>query len=1139
MIRKITLVFLACLGLQYGAHAQSCGFNKAHNKHLSENPAYAQKVQELNNIAAMEASALEFIQNNMSQIVVQDPNGLGKAYEIPVVIHVMHTGGAIGSIYNPSDAQLIAMINYLNQAFAAMWGPYPDSMSGGTHVPIRFALAQRTENCGITTGIVRMNASASLGPDYLNNGVELSTTNGVDEVDLKNLSRWDNNKYYNIWIVNKIDAEDGTSGSFTAGYAYFPGASATIDGTVMLATQATSGEITLVHELGHAMGLYHTFQSDPNPDGTCADNTDCLTQGDRVCDTDPHLQSPFNCPTASINTCTGLPNGNVVRNFMDYSSCQDRFTAGQRTRMIAQFLAGRRNLIGALAGQPLQATTPAVCSMPPPVTPSAFDIGPRRVRIKDDSYTYLDHNSGGYVGDNNQYYIDNSCHHGAILESGTTDSMYVTVGGTPQNLRVYIDYNADGLFNGTLEQVFAGTGSGTIGFEIDIPTFAQIPQLALCTPLRMRVVSDRTQNAPPTECSMVNGQMEDYTIIVRAAGGGGGGSATVSAALLTNNPSCFGDALTFVATPSTGVNPSFQWFRNGVAIAGATNDTLVTSIPNNNDAIMVRIYYATTCSTDSATSNSITVFRSNAVAPTVTIGITQGSVPNCLDDTLVFSVINAGNPGNNPTYQWQQDGINIPGQTGSTYSGTNIPDGSDITVVMTSNSSCAVPTTAVSNAINVTHAPITPSVSIALTNGNNPGCPGQVLTFTAFPVDAGDPSDITYQWRVNGVNAGPNGPIFTGVFNNNDIVDVILSTTSSCATVSQVFSNNIQIIFTAVTLGVTITNVTGMPICSGRPVSFTSQTTNAGNGPTFQWRINGVNVPGATAANFTSSTLNNGDQVSLVVNSTNICVGNPTAVSNVIIAQIIPSITPSVSLNYLEGHNPGCLDSVFTLEGVVTNLGTNPDGNWFINGVFVGNGMTFTTPSLDSGDVVLFQANQTDGNCYTSDTITVSDTMELYEAPEEPILSLIGNMLFVNNNIYNYYDWYGPPSSLQIPGEHTQWYHPTIPGNYFVFRINVACPSAMSNIINISLLDVKDFELNKIKIYPNPTTGLVNIDWGNEKVDRTIEVFNAVGQSISSETIKGQSHKMLNLSSQANGIYFLVISDAQGNKGTIQITLTK
>jgi len=775
----------------------------------------------------------------------------------------------------------------------------------------------------------------------------------------------------------------------------------------------------------------------------------------------------------------------------------------------------------------------------PPVTANSFNIGPRRVRVKQNSngLTLLDYNSGGYNDDNNQFYIDNACHQGATLLSGDVDSIFVTVGSSNTHVKVYIDYNSDGAFNEGNELAATGLGTGTQGFEIDVPTVADIPTLALCTPLRMRVVTDRGANPVPTSCNIVQGQIEDYTVYIRAAGGGGG-TATVSASLLTNNPSCFGDALTFTATPSTGVSPSFQWFRNGTPIAGATNDTLITSVPNNNDQVFVRIYYATTCSADSATSNVITVLRSNAVPPTVTIGVTQGSIPNCIDDTVTLSVINSGNPGNNPTYQWQINGLDVPGATGTSFAVVNVASGSSVTVIMTSNSTCAVPTTATSNAIIILHAPITPQVSIALTNGNNPGCPGQTLTFTAFPLNAGDPSDISYQWRVNGVNAGPNAPVFTGIFNNNDIVDVVLSTTSSCATVSSVTSNNIQIIFTANTQTVTINNVTGMPICSGKPVSFTSQTTNSGNGPSFQWRINGVNVPGATAPNFTTSTLAPGDLVTLVVTSTSICVGNPIAISNTIVAGIIPSSVPIVSIPLIQGSNPGCEDSVMTFQADVIDMGSNPNGIWFVNGVQVGTGLTFTTSTLDSGDIVTFQVNQTDGNCYTSDTVIISDTMILYDTPEEPILSLIGNMLFVNNNIYMYYDWFGP-NGQQIPGEHTQWYHPVMPGNYYVRRYNAACGSPLSNIINISLLDIKDIELGSLKVYPNPTSGLITLDWGTDKVTRSLELYNMLGQTVLTETVNDKSQKVLNISSLAAGAYHLVIKDNDGNKHSIKITLTK
>lgn len=346
--RPLRFVFtlLILLSIQL-LHAQEpCGFDKRHARLLETDPAYRLR------IAQQEESILNLVNRHPEW---RNPGSrIGASYTIPVVVHVMHTGGAVGTIYNPDDAQILGAISYLNQVYAGTYpGMTPPVEGGGVvDMEIQFALAQRTPACGATTGINRVDASSL--PNYTANGINYLNSSGCPELTMKNYSRWDPASYYNIWIVNKIDGADGTSGQFIAGYAYFPGAPSTLDGTVMLATQMVAGEKTLPHEIGHALNLYHPFEGSAN-NTQCPANTSCTTQGDRICDTDPISNNydagsglyDFSCRTGA-NTCAA-PNTytiNTESNFMSYTFCYTLFTNGQKARVqAAMALSSRSSLV--------------------------------------------------------------------------------------------------------------------------------------------------------------------------------------------------------------------------------------------------------------------------------------------------------------------------------------------------------------------------------------------------------------------------------------------------------------------------------------------------------------------------------------------------------------------------------------------------------------------------------------------------------------------------------------------------------------------------------------------------------------------------------------------------------------------------
>ena len=99
----------------------------------------------------------------------------------------------------------------------------------------------------------------------------------------------------------------------------------------------TNRNVTLTHEVGHGLTLFHTFQGDD--DGSvCPSDSDCGVSSDCVNDTDPHRRDDGVCG-ASGTTCfgTGTNLADIVTNFMSYSgsSCQIKFSQGQKDRMRA------------------------------------------------------------------------------------------------------------------------------------------------------------------------------------------------------------------------------------------------------------------------------------------------------------------------------------------------------------------------------------------------------------------------------------------------------------------------------------------------------------------------------------------------------------------------------------------------------------------------------------------------------------------------------------------------------------------------------------------------------------------------------------------------------------------------------------
>ncbi|MFP9112712.1 M43 family zinc metalloprotease [Flavobacterium sp. RHBU_3] len=251
---------------------------------------------------------------------------------LPVVVHVIHDGDAVGVSENIPDERIFAQLQVLNQDFRRMEGtPGYAENTAGVDTHIQFCLAQQDPDGNPTTGIDRQN----LG---------LANWNTMDAVDydLKAATQWDPERYINIWVC-RFGGELAQVG----GYAYFPEASglsglegaeatANIDGIVMSFKAFGSSDIfpattyfpendkgrSLTHEMGHFLGLRHIW----------GDQNSCLAT-DYCEDTPACVGLHFDC--TPVDTCTSDDVWDQIENHMDYTPdvCKSVFTAGQNDRM--------------------------------------------------------------------------------------------------------------------------------------------------------------------------------------------------------------------------------------------------------------------------------------------------------------------------------------------------------------------------------------------------------------------------------------------------------------------------------------------------------------------------------------------------------------------------------------------------------------------------------------------------------------------------------------------------------------------------------------------------------------------------------------------------------------------------------------
>ncbi len=202
------------------------------------------------------------------------------------------------------------------------------------------------------------------------------------------------------------------------------------------------------------------------------------------------------------------------------------------------------------------------------------------------------------------------------------------------------------------------------------------------------------------------------------------------------------------------------------------------------------------------------------------------------------------------------------------------------------------------------------SVSIGASPSNTI-CTGTSVTFTATPTNGG--AGLTYQWKLNGGNVGTGLITYTNAgLANNDVVTCIMTSNAACVTGSPATSNAITMVVGVPVMPSVSIAASANPVCAGTNVTFTATPTNGGT-PSYQWKLNGVNV-GTNSNTYANAGLVNTDAVSCVMTASG-CVSPATATSNTVTMTInaLPA-TPTAGSN-----NPIC-------SGATLNLTSNAAG---------------------------------------------------------------------------------------------------------------------------------------------------------------------------------------------------------------------
>lgn len=405
-----------------------------------------------------------------------------------------------------------------------------------------------------------------------------------------------------------------------------------------------------------------------------------------------------------------------------------------------------------------------------------------------------------------------------------------------------------------------------------------------------------------------------------------GGSATLSANLIA---------------PQAGV--TYQWYKDGSPLSGATNNTLVLNSVSPVDAGIYHLEASYNCIVVSSPNIQVDA----AYIDLISINTQPQSAAICEGDSYTLAI----DANNASTYQWFQNGSPISGANSATYTIPSFagPNIGNYGVQMTN--ACG---TTSSQAVQLS-IEFPPQINSSLNSAAL--CEGQSVNYST--VNQG--SNPSYQWFFNGSPiSGANN--FEYNINNITLADdggYYLEISNSCGTAT----SNTAILDVAP--GITFNNhPSDVTVCDGTNHTFSVDFNGTATG--IQWHFNGVDIPGATGTSYTINNISTTDAGNYDVEITSAC---GTSVSNS--AELTVEETPAI----VSGLSPVVICEGSALNLSVNATGTDLDYAWTLNGGTIASALTdnYNVPNATVADAGDYQVTVINGcGSVASNTVTAT-----------------------------------------------------------------------------------------------------------------------------------------------------------------------